>query len=187
MTQRIESFFQYDSKNWTLFLNMIQWIEPFFNMTQRLERFLFLFYVTQRIEPFFCIWLKELNLLLKIWLTDLNLFFLHDSKNWTLCKLRLKELNLFWIWLKELNLTFSMTQRIELFFEIWLKELNLLFQQMAQRIETFLWLKESNFFQKYDSKNWFFFFQHDSMILFNTTRRIELFLFFEYDSKNWTF
>ena len=99
MTPRIEplfnlnqglNFFQYDSKNW-------KWL-------------------TQRIEPSFSKWLKELSLL------RYNMTF----KNWTLSKYDSKNwMNLYflnltnWIsftWINELNLLFKMTQRIELSF-----------------------------------------------------------------------
>ena len=91
--------FEYDSQNWTLFLNffkMTQRVEPFvfLKMSQRIELFFFfskcsknwtslsfeLFFtwlnelnfflnLTRRVEPFFLIWLKELD------------FFEYDSKN----------------------------------------------------------------------------------------------------------
>ena len=164
MTQRIEPSF----------LNMSQWIELFFSlrlkkmsplikvcfkelnifcMTQRLERFFFLFDVTQRIEP----------------------SFLHNSKTWAFLTW-LKLLVLFFDWI------FFFSSALELnhwrcgrpgltvyhciplkktigpfFFLVWLKELNLFF----------VWLKELNFFE-YDTKNWTLFF-------FNTTHRIEPF------------
>ena len=101
MTQRIEpssehktfknwtSFFQYDSKNWTLFLNMIHRIEPFCQIwlkelnffwkksTQRIE----LFKMIQRIEPFFFDLTQRIELsflhVSKVWA------LLHDSKTWS--------------------------------------------------------------------------------------------------------
>ena len=75
------NFFEYVSTNWTLFLNVIQIVELFSNMTQSIEPF------------FFWMWLKELNLnfsdMTQRIETFLNLtqrieFFLwYDSKNWT--------------------------------------------------------------------------------------------------------
>ena len=149
-------------------------------------------------------WLKELNFLLEICLKELFFFSKNDTElnpSFFLINIWFNELinPYFKIWLKELNFFFCQ--------ETWLKELNLVskndsknltsfymtqriepsFQQMAQIIETFFdsenWT--SSFFQKYDSKNWTCFFQHDAMILFNTTQRIDF--FFEYDSYNWTF
>ena len=64
MTQRMELFFEYDSKNWTIFLlrNMIHWKEPFFQT-----------------------WLKELNPSVqhdsKNWILHSAQ---HDSQYWTL-------------------------------------------------------------------------------------------------------
>ena len=60
-------FLEYDAKNWTVwFLKMTHRIEPFF--------------VTQRIDFFFCMWLKELN-------------FVYDSQNFF--PFRLTKLNFF--------------------------------------------------------------------------------------------
>ena len=179
MTQRIENFFfEYDAKNWTLFLwiwrkelntfslNMTQRIEPSSYATQRIEPFLFyasknwafFLNMTQRIEFFFFDMTQRIE------------FFFFE---------KIKELNLFFsrIWLKESN-SFEMTHRIEpLFinlFSIWLKELKSFFQYDAKNW-TFLVLQ-------YDSKNWFFFLQFYSK---NCVKGWTP--FFEYDSKTWTF
>ena len=159
--KELNFFFELDSKGWTFLLSM-----------------------TQRVEPFYWVWLKE-SLLEKA-----QRYFLMTHRIEPMRK-KLKELNLFFfeIWLKELNFFFNMTQRIELF-SIWLKELNLLLS-MTQRIELFF---------EYDSKNETIFlnttqwiepiFKYDSMnwTLFNMTRRIELFfLKKKKDSKNWNF
>ena len=181
------------SKNWTFFEEK--------NMTHRTEPF---FHVTHGIEPFF-----------PTWVIEIEPFFLHDSKNWTL---------LFWIWLKELNF----------FFEYWLKELNFLFLEndaknwtfflgydakidpsllnfdTNQRIEPSFqkWLKEFNFLLELCLKelNFFFFWKKwlGEMILQLTPKSnflewlkflkgLNLFsiwlkeLNFLFDSKNWTF
>ena len=73
-------FFGYDSKNWTLFSDMTQRIEPIFNTTRSIEFF------KQKL------WLKEFNFYLvkkhdsKNWtffLVTKKVFFLKSSKNWT--------------------------------------------------------------------------------------------------------
>ena len=81
-------FFQFDSKNWI-------WLKGFnfSHMTQRIGPIL---NMTHRIEHFFSMWLKELNMIQSI-----EPLFQYDSKNWTL----------FFIWLKELNPSLNMTHR----------------------------------------------------------------------------
>ena len=179
----IELFFQeiwLDSSNWT------SCYEPLFNMTQRIEPL---------VMNLFSIWLKELN-------PSQNV-----SKNWT--SLSLKELNFFQydakffqIDSKELNPLFSMTQRIELFFQIWRKEWNPCSLNTTQRIEPFfLWIrrKELNPFFEYDAKNRILFlwiWRKELKALFKMTGRIEpsrkncsktWTFFFELDAKNRTF
>ena len=67
-TQRIELYFWYD------LLNTTQRIELIFNTTRSIEFF------------------KQ-----KFWLKEFNFFFFeHDWKNWTLFKIWLEELNIFW-------------------------------------------------------------------------------------------
>ena len=188
MTHRIELSFQYDSQTWTFF----------FNMTHRLELFLFQ-YDSQN-------WTFSFS----IWPTELMPHFEYEFNPFSMC---LKEFNLF-SWLKEFNLLFHMTQRIEPFFQKYdLQELNLL-RNMTQRIGRFLvWLKELNFFfwirlkkkitdfepffstwlkelihlVKYDRKNWTGFSKFDSKnwTFFEdyVTQRIKPF----FDSRNWTF
>ena len=81
--------------------------------------------INQIIQTLFW-WLKEMSFFFfwKTWLIEIELF-LHDSKNWTL----------FWIWLKELKI----------FMIFWLKELNLFW----------IWLEKVNFFEeKHDPQNW---------------------------------
>ena len=184
------NFFQYDSKNWT-FLNMTQWIEPFFltwrkdffpkknskNMTfcdsqiwtfkKKIQK------MTQRIDPFFTMTLKMKFFEVfevRIRLTELN-FFLDIEPFF------------FWIRLKELKFS-NTTQRIQLFF-LWYDSKYWTF---------FVWLSKLNFFQEiwFDSSNWSSFYEP----LFKMTQRLEVslsdsknrtFLVFQCDSKNWTF
>ena len=97
----------------------------------------FLFYMTQRIEPFFLILLKGLDgfLIFKpfstISLTNDWPCFEHDSQNWTFL--------------------FKMSQRIE--HMTWLKVLIELLKNITQRIECFF---------EYDSQNWTTHFEYDS-------------------------
>ena len=133
-TQRIKLFLKNDSKNffpwlkefnlffffwiwldffWKYFLT--QRIEPFSNMTQRIELLSWL-----RIELF--LWLKELSSFFqndsKILLNTtqrIELFFEYDSKYWTS----------FSIWLKELNLLLANDSKTWTLFYKCLKELNL--------------------------------------------------------------
>ena len=125
MTLRIEPIFpEWDSENWTplMWLKDVVlciWLEKlnFLNMTQRFELFLknydslnwtLLFNMTQRIEPFFSTWPKELIP-----------SFQHDSKNWTLLFNMTQRIEPFCsTWLKELNPSF---------FSTWLTVLNLFF------------------------------------------------------------
>ena len=157
-----------------------------------------------------------------------------SSKNWTsfLCMIQRNESlfeddsknrTLFWIRLNESNPFLNMTQWIELSLT-WLEELNFFFwkkKRMTQRIEiSWAWVKELNFWfflfktkrikelsfsHKYDTKNWTFFFQYDSIFFkiwleeFNPSfyhdSKTLLFFFFEkikefeffYDSQTWTF
>ena len=63
---------------------------------------------------------------------------------------------------------------------MWRKELNLLFNKWLKELKHFFWRKELNphFSSIIRRKELnLFFFQHDSMILFDTTRGIELFFF----------
>ena len=177
---------QYDSKSWSLFFNMTRRIEPFLfsNMTQRIELF---FQNAQGIEPlfrmnYFFTWL-ELNSSLINTTQRVEFFTKNDSKCWTP----------FWIWLKELNL-----------FCTGLKELNFFQPFDSKNGALFCMSPKLNFFlkntiPKNDSKNWTFS-KHDSqnriplkrkrlkemnpfLFFFSTmTERIELFV---NDSLNW--
>ena len=149
-----------------LFLNMTQRNSTcFLNMSERIEIF----------------WLKELNFffwkkLSKNWTplgyhskdwTSFFFFSKYDSKNWTLlfCS----------VWLRNFPSFFHDSNTWTFF--TWLKELNLLFYE-TQLLEPF-WkflIQRSGLFFFQDSPNWIF---------FNTTHRIEPYIF-EYDSQNWT-
>ena len=154
MTQRIQLF--YDSKNWTFFENIIfkNWtffflstthitdlfentihiIEPFLNMTQ----------------PFFWIWLKELNL----------------------SGMRLKELSFFFrMWLTELSL-FYVTHRIEPFFMT--QRIEPVFKNTTQRLNPFVQYDSENwtlFFFKKKKKN-----LKELNLFLNMTQRTDFFL-----------
>ena len=187
------TLFLYDSQNWT-FLNM-----------------------TQGMNFFFQIWLKELiffqkNKNSKNWMFfqyfSKNWFF-YDSKDWIF--LRRKELNPFFFEkkkkIKELNLFFS---------RIWLKELNLVSKkkrlkelnsfEMTHRIELLfmnlfsIWLKEWKSFCSMTPRVQLFLCSNmtpriEPFFFFNLTQRIVCFfdvtqkfeLLFEYDSRNWIF
>ena len=142
MTQWIELFFnstqrtvsQNDTKNWTLFTKWLKELNPFVNMTHRN------FSELQRKE-FFLIKYASQNS--KNWTffsqisRRIELFEKHDSQNWTI---------------------FHVTHGIEPFFPTWVIEIEPFF---------FTWLNELNLFFEYDSKNWTF--------------------FLNFDAKNWTF
>ena len=211
-TPRIELFLKnYDSQNWTLLLNMIH-----------------------RMEPFFSIWIKELNLFSK-----------YHSKNWTclfnrtfsiwlkrfkfsthpfFLKKWVKYLNPFWTWLKELNF-FHLVHIIELYFSIdsqnwfffksyfksWvfffkkkklkeLKELNpswislknwtFFVENMTQRTKLFfcsIWLKELflPFFMTLIFEFFFHMTQTIEFFFFTSLKYLNFWNFF--DSKKWTF
>ena len=155
MTPRNELFSKHDSQNWTFFfwiwltelnsflLNTTQQIEPFFYWLKDLyffnviQRVFFTNMTLSKFNPFWKKWLKNwtffekamihrIEPFLLIWLTEWNPSFQFDSKNWTLFK----------ILLKELNPCQHVTRRIEPFFKILLKELNP-FQHVTRRIEHF--------------------------------------------------
>ena len=124
----------YDSKNWTIelfkmiywikFLNLTRRIEPFFDMTWKID---FLENESNNSNPFWT------------WFTELNIHFeKYDSKNPTLLfnmTYRIKSFSSTWL------------IEIEPFFSTLLKELNPLFVNMTLRFELFS-------AKKYDSKNW---------------------------------
>ena len=123
--------------------------------------------MTQRIGPFFKYDSKKWTFF-KIWLTELNSFFLNLTHR--------IEPFFFWIWLTELNF-FYITERIELLFLIRLKELNFLFYvtQILELFENF-WFKEMDpFFSRTQS----FFIKkkktHRIDFLVNPTHRIDFF------------
>ena len=110
MTQRLQPFEHdsmnwasslHDSKNWTFFGNLTQWIEP--SARKDSKNWTPKDYLSPTTKPFclwlgelglfFSCWLKELNFFSKIslknywpfltWLTELNSVLEHDSPNWT--------------------------------------------------------------------------------------------------------
>ena len=104
MRRKELNFFFFASKNWTFFLLYRKYLSSFFWKNK----------LTQRIELFFLIWLKELkskkNCLKEsnfFWLIELNLFFFQKTM------------------IQRIELCVKKTQRIEIFFfEKWRKELN---------------------------------------------------------------
>ena len=188
MSQRIE----YESKDWFFFffekINQIielflclKELSPVKNLTQELffsktwlkelcqkkkSKNLTSFYMTQRIELFFCCDSKN-------WTS-----FLYDSKNWTCffnMTQRIEYDSKDWTFF-----CFNMTQRIvsffrwlelnAFFFSMWLQELKKILN-VTQRVELFFWR---------DSKNWTsFFFLKKNETLRNETFSIWL--------KDWTF
>ena len=133
------------------------------NLFVTLLKELNLFFMTQRIEPFFFTWLEELNLLLNMTQRREPLLSLkydlrkYDSKNW----------HLFF---------FSMAQRIEPSFFTWLNELNLLFS-LTRGIALF-------FVKKYDSKNWTFLHDSKNWTFFSTNDSKNWIILTQ---KNWIF
>ena len=140
------TFFEHDAKHWTLFLlNVTQSIElelfrydsknwNFSEMTHRIDFFLhesknwtFFCNMTQRNEPSFATWLKQLNLL----------FYITQLIEPSFWKTTIQRIELLFYTTQRIEPFLNLTQRIELFFA-----------NMTQRIELFL------FFFKHDSKNW---------------------------------
>ena len=205
MIQRMELFFEYDSKNETIFwirlnesnpfLNMTQWIEPsltwlekcFFKKKKKSKNWNFLS-MSQRIVFFFWVWLKELN----FWV-----FFFFFKKNPQRIQLFSK------IRYRELNFLPIMTQK---FFKIWFEEFhpsfyhdsktfflkkkknskNSTFFLMTHRLEPFCFYIFSK--KKIDSKNWSFFWTMTLKMYFFFEVRMRLTEhFFQYYSQNWFF
>ena len=160
ITQSIESF----SRRWLKELNpsykthrlenFFTWLKDFnlLNMTQGIEPLL---YMTQRIEPFWGIWLNGLNPLHErtqrighqkiIWLQQPNLF-VYDLGNWAF------------------------------FFSCWLKELNFFSKLSLKNYWPFwTWLTELNSVLEHDSPNWTFFLKNMThrnwTLLFNMSQR----------------
>ena len=175
MTQRIEPFFEYDSKNWKIF--MIFWLKELNLFWIWLENVNFSLNVTHRIELFYR--LKEMS---SFFQNDKD-FVEYDSKNRTFVWICPKELNLFWNftqWIEHSaqkdsknwtlkdylnNKTFLWIGELGLF-SIWLKELNLFSKISLKNYWPFLtWLTELNSFLEHDSQNWSFFEEYDSLRL----------------------
>ena len=225
MTQRIEPFFSMwlkelnflfvskcDSKNWTFELfykyGFTLRIQPFLNLFIWLNE-LDLFYMTQRIEPF---WIITQRIESSFW---------RDSMNWIFFVIQRIVLSLLNVIQRIESFLLNVTQRIESllknmknwsFLQIWLRIepfLNLsydskkwTFNDMTQRIKPFcMWLKELKFsnmtltelnisFLEYDAQNWTSLFSnmtHRIEHLFSRIWRTELNIsFLEYDAQNWT-
>ena len=148
-------------------------------MTQRFVFFwlkeLNFFYMTQRIE-LFSVWIEELNLVVE-YDSKNRTFFECDSKNWTLFKIWLKELNFLknvsknWTFFRydSKNWTLLLQKKRLIELNMTQKDWTLL-KDMSQRIVPLkyesqncplfsTWLKELSPFWKYVSKNWTFFFK----------------------------
>ena len=156
VTQRVEPFSWYDSKNWTFF-SVTQRIVFFKRLTELIS---FVKYDSKNWTFFEC---DSKNWIQKHDSKNWN-FYEYDAKNWTLFWIWLKELSLFSVWLKELN-----------FFSIWLKKMSPLIKVCFKKlIISKIWLKELNLFFflntthriepffEYDSQNCTFFFECDS-------------------------
>ena len=118
ITQNIEHILQYDSKNWTLFSICLNELDFFFEHTQRIE--LTFLNMTQRFE-LFSMGIKNWALILN-WFTSLNFFWIrltelnffeYASKNWTLFVLLYDSMNFTIFWNKIHRADFQMIQRIE--------------------------------------------------------------------------
>ena len=145
--------------------------------------------MSQRIEPTFPIWVKELNPFLNMTQRIEKFSWFFDSKNWTFFEYDSK----MWIFLEcdSQNWTFLLTQRNEFFFSEWqrfcwirLKELNLCLN-MSHRIEPVLefhsmdWTLCTKGLKELDPKRLF-----EQQNLLMTWWIGPFFLF---DSKNWIF
>ena len=142
----------------------IERIEPFLEITQRIELF-FVENMTQRIELFFSIWLKEL-LQPFFFMIQIHGPFTHDSKNWTFLFTWLKYLNFFWKFLIQRNGPFFFSG-LKVFHQ----------SKITHRID---------FFFESDPQNWFFFCKLNRLISWIWRKELNR-LIFEYDAKNWTY
>ena len=156
----------------------IERIEPFLEITQRIELF-FVENMTQRIELFFSIWLKELLQPFFFMIQILGPFS-HDSKNWTFLFTWLKYLNFFEnFWFKEMDLFFF--SRLKVFHQS-KKTHRIKFLNPTHRIDFFLWIEPFNFLNMTQRFEPFFQNITQRFEFFDKTQRIEL--FDQYDSKN---
>ena len=158
MTQRIEPFCVW-VQNWMISKKihpkkMYERIEPFRNMTHRIEFFWnekdsqnWTLLFTDRSEPFFSTWLKE-------WF-----FFWLTQKNWTLCQKKSQRVELFFSDSEVKNcFLFQLDSKNWTFFTICLNELNLFLEYDPQNWTFFQYdWKNSELFKNYDSLNWTFF------------------------------
>ena len=167
MIQRIESLFEYDSKNRIFFeAKKTHRIEPFFSPTET--------------NPSFQYDAKNWTFLV----------FQHDSKNWIFFESIKKKLNrISRIWLKELRTNFVKNDAKNwTFFSIRLNDLNLFLEYDPQNWTFFQYdWKNSELFKNYDSLNWTFL-QKKKMTqrMFWKVKNVSKNWFFEYNSQNWT-
>ena len=174
---KIWTLFKYKSRNWTLYWNMTQGIEHFIEIWLK-ELNTFWTRLKQRVEYFFWIRGEELNLF-SIWLRGLNFFFFnmtyrieHMIQNVTL------RIEPFFFWYDPKDCFSLVTQRNEHFLWIRLKELNTL--NTIQKNWTFSQKKKKK------SKNWNFLTGLKELNLFFSTYRKELSPLVKLDSKEWT-
>ena len=191
MTQRIEQFLEYDSKNWTCF-KMTQRIEPF---PQNDSKILFFGFDSELI--FFDYDSQKGIVLFTLTLT-IEPFSKYDPKDWTfLIDWLIWSKGLFFLWWVTESNTFLNTKELNLLFS-WRKELNPFFGETQlntfpiQRIEHSFWIRltELNLFLECDSKNWTGFSQNwlkELNLFFSQYDLQQLNLFEKYDSKDWTF
>ena len=198
MTQRTEHFFEYDSKNWTLFLTWVKELNFSLQVTQRSElliwqnmtqRFDFFWYdsknrtllnVTQRIEPFF------INMIQRIEPSSQK-----DSKNWFFSQF-FQRFEPFLTWLTELSLFLNDMTHWDWTLLFNISQRKLLIFCMTQRFSSFLqnvWLKE------WIDRSWKIWLWELKILKEKRTLRIEPFQKLTrwiepsvlHDPKNWTF
>ena len=126
--------FKMTQRNWTHFLVWLKEYFSFQKLSDSKNKLIFFFFEN----------IKELNLF--------NLFFQHDSKNWTFFNMT-RRIEHFWMRLEELNTFECDSKELNFFFQYdsknWFLTMiqRIVFFNMTQRIEPFL----------HDSKNWTFF------------------------------
>ena len=169
MTQRIEPYSKYYSKNWTLFNIWLEELNIFFNRT---------FSIWLKGFNFFSICFEELNPFL-IWPKELTFFgkmsqIFEPFFNMT-------QRIVFFILFQWLSLILKLAHRIDFLKVILRIDFYFIVEKKThriERIEPFLVITQriEFFCGKYDSKNWTFFSQFDSIVPS-----------FFHDSNTWTF
>ena len=171
MIQRIEPSSQKDSKKW-FFHNFFKDLNPFFNMTHRIEPFLnnmthwdwtLLFNMSQRKWLICCMSQRFSSFFAKCMTQRMNWSFLEnmtlrieiferktDSKNWTFSKIDSMDWTFCFTWPKELNFFFLYNSKDWTFFSF-----KPFFNNSTQWLTLFwTWLKELSLSFQDDSKNW---------------------------------